>query len=262
MLAYVIVDLDAQPLLGLNGCIALGLIERKCVKNQVGSIKTNNSIYNTKELFISNHKEIFKGMGMYPGEYKIKIMDNAVGIIKPPRRIPQTVLVKLKGEIDNLLKSGIIDKVEDPKQWSRNIVIVHKTDGSIRLCLDPQELNKVILREYILISTLDDIRSKLVNKKYFTVFDIKKGFRHIKLDDDSTDLCTFSTPIGYFKFLRLSFNISCAPEAFIKRTQECFKDLDEENLIGYFDDYCVATETLEERLILINKIVKRAKKRT
>jgi len=35
-------------------------------------------------------------MGMFPGEYKIKIMKNAEGIIKPSRRVPQTVLEKLK----------------------------------------------------------------------------------------------------------------------------------------------------------------------
>lgn len=94
------------------------------------------------------------------------------------------------------------------------------------------------------------------------MFDIKKGFWHVKLDEDTTDLCTFSTPAGYFTFTRLPIGISCAPEAFIKRTQECFKDLDENNLIEYFDDYCVATGTEEEHHNLIRKIVKRAKEMT
>lgn len=76
------------------------------------------------------------------------------------------------------------------------------------------------------LKNLDDIRARLVNKKYFSVFDIKKGYWHVKLDEDSTDLCTFSTPVGNFKFTRLPLGISCAPEAFIKRTQECFEDLD------------------------------------
>jgi len=256
---FLIINLDVQPLLGLTDCIAFGLIERKQLSCKIDGIQSDNVSKDKKELFINKNKEIFKGMGMFPGEYKIKIMKNAEGIIKPPRRVPQTVLEKLKKELDSLLVSGIIKTVEEPKQWSSNIVIVHKADGSLRLCLDPQELNKVIIREYILIPTLDDIRAKLVNKKYFSVLDIKKGFWHVKLDEDSTDLCTFSTPVGYFKFTRLPFGISCAPEAFIKRTQECFKDFDENNLIGYFDDYCVATETEEEHHNLIRKIVKRAK---
>lgn len=82
--------------------------------------------------------------------------------------------------------------------------------------MDPKELNKIKKRNYLLILTLNDIKSKLVNKRFFMVIDIKKGFWHIELDSKSGTLCTFSSSIGYFKFLRTPCDISCAPEDFIK----------------------------------------------
>jgi len=102
-------------------CIWINRKEQLACK--IDGIQTDNVSKEKKELFINNNKEIFKGMGMFPGEYKIKIMKNVEGIIKPPRRVPQSVLEKLKKELDSLLESGIIKTVEEPKQWSSNIVI-------------------------------------------------------------------------------------------------------------------------------------------
>lgn len=250
---FLIVDKRVSPILGLKSCNSFGLVKRK----NISEIQKLNKEDEERDKFVKEHKSIFEGMGTFPSKYKIKILDNTVGVINPPRRVPQTILERLKIELSNLEKNKIIEKVGEPKEWSCNLVIVQKPDKTLRLCLDPKELNKIIKRDYLLIPTFSDIRSKLVNKRFFTVLDIKKGFWHIKLDNKSTDLCTFSTPIGYYKFLRLPFGLSCAPEAFIKQSNECFSGID--NVINYFDDYCIATETKEEHDIVLNQIVTRAK---
>lgn len=131
-----IINIDVQPLLGLTDCIALGLIERKQLSCKIDDFQTDNVSKDKKELFINNNKEIVKGMWLFPGEYKIKIMKNEKDVIKSPGRVPQTVLEKLKIELNSLLKSGIIKLVKEPKQWSSNIVIVYKVDGILRLCLE------------------------------------------------------------------------------------------------------------------------------
>ncbi|KAF0746075.1 Uncharacterized protein FWK35_00029599, partial [Aphis craccivora] len=183
---------------------------------------------------------------------------NSFGLVKTENISEIQKLNKKDEEKDKFVKKiKIIEKVAEPKKWSSNLVIVQKPDKTLRLCLDPKELNKVIKRDYLLIPTFSDIRSKLVNKRFFTILDIKKGFWHIKLDNKFTDLCTFSTPVGYYKFLRLPFGLSCAPEAFIKQSNECFSGIN--NVINYFDDYCIATETKEEHDIVLNQIVTRAK---
>jgi hypothetical protein len=96
---------------------------------------------------------------------------------------------------------------------------------------------------------------KLLNKKK----NIQR-FWHVKLDESSSELCTFATPFGYYKFNRLPFGLSCAPEAFIKFNQKYFGDIDEHDIVIYFDDILIATETEEKHDQLLQEIMNRAKK--
>lgn len=252
-LEFVIVDNNAMPILGLIGCMQLNLI----YKNDYNIVNEIN-IYN-KTQFIANNKMVFEGVGCFPDTYRIKIDKNVEGIIKPPRRLPQTMMNKLKTELDTLTKNKIIDKVNEPKEWASNLVIIQKNDGNIRICLDPNELNKAIKRDYHLIPKFENVRDKLLNKKFYTVLDIKQGFWHIKLDAESSDLCCFSTPFGYYRFNRLPFGLSCAPEAFIKLNEKYFGNIDPENIIIYFDDILIATKTEQKHDMLLNAIIEKAK---
>lgn len=175
--------------------------------------------------------------------YKIKITDQTKSVIKAPRRLPDTMMERLKVELDGLEKLSIVAKVNEPKKWASNLVIVEKPNKSLRICLDPAELNKVVQRDFCLIPKFDNIKQKLLNKKFFTLLDLKQGFWQIKLDNESADLCTFCTPFGYYKFNRLPFGISCAPEAFVKLIEKYFGNIDRDNIITYFDDILIATKT-------------------
>jgi len=54
-------------------------------------------------------------MGTFPSKYKIKILDNTVGVINPPRRVPQTMLERLKIELLNLEKLKLLKRWQSPK---------------------------------------------------------------------------------------------------------------------------------------------------
>lgn len=86
----------------------------------------------------------------------------------------------------------------EPSEWQHPLVIIEKPDKSLRMCLDPIALNKCIIREMVQIPTIDEIRSKLTNKKYFTLCDLKDGFYQCELDSDSKKYCAFSTPFGSY----------------------------------------------------------------
>lgn len=114
----------------------------------------------------------------------------------------------------------------------------------------------VVKREHFSIPTCEDITSRLAGKKYFTVIDIKDGFYQIKLDESSSDLCTFSTPFGRFKFLRLPFGLCSAPELFQKKCMDIFGDI--LNVEIYFDDLIVSGSTEEEHDLALDEVFKKA----
>ena len=54
--------------------------------------------------------------------------------------------------------SDIITKVTEPTDWVNSLVITEKPKtGKLRICLDPQALNKAIRRPHYPMRTLDDI---------------------------------------------------------------------------------------------------------
>ncbi|XP_066970068.1 uncharacterized protein [Macrobrachium rosenbergii] len=74
--------------------------------------------------------------------------DDAKPVVMPDRRVPISVRPKLKEELDRLVNLGVIVRVEQPTPWVSQLVIAHKRNSDIRVCLDPKELNKVLLHEH------------------------------------------------------------------------------------------------------------------
>ena len=73
--------------------------------------------------------------------------------------------------------------------------------------------------------TIDEMLPRLQNAKIFSVLDAKEGFYHIKLDKQSSMLTTFWTPFGRYRWLRMPFGISSAPEEYQRRQQEILEGL-------------------------------------
>ena len=95
-------------------------------------------------------------------------------------------------------------------------VITSKKNGKVRLCLDPQELNKVLLREHYIMPTNDDILQDLRQSKVFNKADLSSEYWHIKLDEYSSELTTLQTSFGRYKWLRLPFGLCVSSEIFRK----------------------------------------------
>ena len=103
---------------------------------------------------------------------------------------------KLREVLDGLSKNGIIADVDCPTEWISNLVVVEKKDKSLRLCLDPKPLNAAILRERYVILNPADVQSQLSDKRLFSVIDMKDGYWHVGLSEESFYLTTFHTPWG------------------------------------------------------------------
>ena len=118
------------------------------------------------------------------------------------------------------------------------MLAVPKKNGKIRICLDPKDLNKGILRENYPLPTIEDIASRLHGAKVFSVLDAKNGFWHVKLDVESSFLTTFHTPSGRYRWYRMPFGVSSAPEVFQRRTHELIEGLSGTEVVA--DDFIVA----------------------
>ena len=133
-----------------------------------------------------------------------------------PRRTPVALKKRLKQKIDKMEEKGIIAKVDKPTAWISSLVAVVKPN-KVRVCIDPRDLNKAIQRPKYQIPTLEEVLPQLAEAKIFSVLDAKDGFHQVKLEEGSSYLTTFWTPYGRYRYLRMPFGISSAPEEFQRR---------------------------------------------
>ena len=145
---------------------------------------------------ILQQKDVFTGVGQYEKEYNIELIANAQGVIQPPRKM-YAFHPKVKEALDGLKAQNIIADMDRPTDWVRNLVIVDNKCGALRLCLDPRPLNVATKRERHAIATPGGVQAQLPDMKVFTVVNMKNGYLHVKLSEQSSYYCTFMGLIQY-----------------------------------------------------------------
>ncbi|GFR57872.1 Reverse transcriptases (RTs) from retrotransposons domain-containing protein [Elysia marginata] len=106
-----------------------------------------------------------------------------------------------------------ITKVNEPTEWVTSMAVSVR-NGKIRICLDPKDLNKAIKREHHPMKSIEEIVREIPNAIVFSKLDAKSGIMQIQLDEDSSKLTTFNTPLGRYRWLRFPFGLKCSPEIF------------------------------------------------
>ncbi|XP_018372980.1 PREDICTED: uncharacterized protein LOC108767548 [Trachymyrmex cornetzi] len=148
-------------------------------------------------------------------------------------------------------------RVTEPTEYVNPIVVVKKPNDKIRICLDPQTLNDNILREHYELPTFDELTREMAGSKYFSVLDANKGFWQIELTEAASKLTTFATPFGRYKFLRLPYGISNAPEIFHRVFSQLFEEIP--GCTIYIDDIIIHTKTREEHDKVLLKVLEKAR---
>ena len=206
----------------------------------------------TKEYILHEYADVFRGIGTLPGDsYHIKLKDSYKPIQHPPRSVPLGMQSAYIAELDRLVKEGIITEVHTNTEWINSIVPVMKEDGSLRLCLDPKDLNKAIERNQWYARTLYDILPELVQSKYLTIKDTTSGFWHVPLDLRSSLLTTFNMPWGKYRCLRMSFGLKVSGDVFHERLDKVLRLVS--RVLGIADDIVIhgPTENIHNDTVLI-----------
>ena len=123
------------------------------------------------------------------------------------------------------MEEGIIKPVDAPTEWVNSLVAT-KPDGSLRLCLDPKDLNKYIKRPLYFSPTIDDILPQLCGSKFFSTLDARSGYWNVPLCNKSQLLTTFNTPgYGRFCFVRLPFGLVSSQDLFQRVMDDILSDI-------------------------------------
>ena len=200
----------------------------------------------TESEIISEYKDVFIGEGRFEEKLHLEVNKEIPPTKIPVRKVPIALKKPIKEELDRLVKLDVLTKVEVPTDWISSMVAVQKKDGSVRLCIDPKPLNKALKRNHYPHPDIEDLLPNLAKSKVFSVVDAKNGFWHVQLDQESSYLTTFATPWGRYRWKRMPFGISPAPEEFQRYLDSALEGL--EGIKAICDDIlvCGVGESYEE----------------
>ena len=119
-------------------------------------------------------------------------------------------------KLEELEDLDVIERVSTPTPWVSPVVIAPKGDGDIRLCIDMRRANEAVVRERHLIPSIEDVLYQVNAATVFSTLDLKWGFHQIELEEESRSITTFATHAGLYRYKRLMFGISAAPEVYQK----------------------------------------------
>ena len=71
------------------------------------------------------------------GVLRLEVDESASPSIMPPRRVPLTLRKQLKEELACLERANVITREEEPTDWVSSLVVTKKTNGKLRVCIDP-----------------------------------------------------------------------------------------------------------------------------
>lgn len=253
-IVFHVVNNTTEALLGLPACVELNLVQNLELQQSTSSCLSSISSQEDriKNVVAKEFGDVFSGIGEINPPYHITTCPDVQPVISPIRKVPFALIDKLKETLQDLEKSKIIEKVNGPSEWVNPLVIVKKPDNTLRICLDPFHLNKAIKREHCKIDSFEEITGRMAGAKIFTKLDANQAFYMVPLDEPSSKLCTFGTPFGRYKFKRLPYGVSCAPEVFYNRFRSIFSF---NNVGTYIDDIILWGKNQKEHDETLRKVL-------
>lgn len=122
--------------------------------------------------------KLFQGLG--EGEYEIRLDANTEPFaLTAPRRISLPLMPKVKHELGRMEELGVISCVDEPTDWCAGMVVVPKTNGKVRICVDLTKLNKSVHRERRLLLSVEHTLGQLGGAKIFSKLNANSGFWQI-----------------------------------------------------------------------------------
>ncbi|KAJ0556907.1 putative nucleotidyltransferase, Ribonuclease H [Helianthus annuus] len=144
---------------------------------------------------------------------------------------------ELKKPLDELLEKGFIQP--SSSLWGALILFVKKKDGSMRMCLDYLELNKVTIKNRYPLPWIDDLFDQLQGARFFSKIDLRSGYHQLKVQEEDIPKTAFRTRYGHYEFTVMPFVLTNAPVAFMGMMNRICKPYLDKFIIVFIDDILI-----------------------
>ncbi|KAL0305050.1 UNVERIFIED_CONTAM: Transposon Ty3-I Gag-Pol polyprotein [Sesamum calycinum] len=170
-------------------------------------------------------------------DFEIDTIPGAAPISITPYRMAPLELKELKKQLEELLDKGFIRPSISP--WGAPVLFVKKKDGSMRLCIDYRQLNRITIKNKYPLPRIDDLLDQLKSATVFSKIDLRSGYWQLRVEEGSIPKTAFRTRYGHYEFVVMQFGLTNAPAAFMSLMNKTLQPFLDQFVIVFIDDILI-----------------------
>lgn len=218
----------------------------------LGHIKDEN-IRSTAQALIQNYKPKIPEKSKV--EMKVCLTDE-IPVYEKARRMSPKERNIVNEIIKGWLKDGVCRLSNSP--YASPIVLRPKKVGW-RLCIDFRRLNKKVIRDRFPLPIMEDVMDILQGAAVFTTLDLRDGFFHVDVSEESVKYLSFIVPDGQYEFLKAPFGFTNSPPMFQRLINIIFRQLMQEKIVApYLDDLPIPGKNMGNGLENLKRVLSAA----
>ncbi|KAL8122190.1 hypothetical protein AgCh_018800 [Apium graveolens] len=177
-------------------------------------------------------------------EFAIDLAPGTEPVSKAPYRMAPVEMKELAIQLQDLLEKGVIRP--SVSLWGTPVLFVKKKEGSMRLCIDYREPNKLTIKNKYPLPRIDDLFDQLRGAVWFSKIDLRSGYHQLKIKPEHILKTSFRIRYVHYEFLMMAFRLTNAPAAFMDLMNRVFKKYLDKFMIVFIDDILIYSKIEEE----------------
>ncbi|GJX26021.1 putative reverse transcriptase domain-containing protein [Tanacetum coccineum] len=177
-------------------------------------------------------------------EFQIDLVPGAAPVARAPYRLAPSEMKELSEQLKELSDKGFIRPSSSP--WGAPVLFVKKKDGSFRMCIDYQELNKLTVKNRYPLPRIDDLFDQLQGSSVYSKIDLRSGYHQLRVREEDIPKTAFRTRYGHYEFQVMPFGLTNAPAIFMDLMNRVCKPYLDKFVIIFIDDILIFSKNKQE----------------